>query len=94
MLGYSARDPRWNDVVFGIIVGVFALTRALGAYREDWLSWINALIGIWLIVAAFTIDYTSTAGVNDVILGVIVFLLAAGSAEATGRLFPRRRFPA
>src|SRR5437868_13716449 len=28
VLGYSGRDPRWNDVVFGIIVGIFALVRA------------------------------------------------------------------
>jgi hypothetical protein len=93
VLGYSARDPRWNDVVFGIIVGIFALTRATGAYREDWLSWINALIGVWLFVAAFTIDHTSTAAWNDIILGIIVFLLAVGSAEVTASLFPRRRGP-
>jgi hypothetical protein len=90
VLGYSAEDPRWNDVVFGIIVGVFALTRAFGAYREDWLSWVNALIGVWLFVAAFTIDQTSVARWNDIVLGIIVFGLAIGSAEATANLLPRR----
>jgi hypothetical protein len=91
VLAYSRRDPRWNDVVFGIIVGIFALTRASGAYREEWLSWLNALIGIWLFVAAFTIDHTGQAVWNDIILGIIVFLLAIGSAEATAHLRPRGR---
>jgi hypothetical protein len=82
VLGYSGRDPRWNDVVFGAIVGVLALIRISGAYRETWLSWINAAIGVWLFIAAWTIDHTGTAGGNDIILGVIVFLLAVGSASA------------
>jgi hypothetical protein len=91
VLGYSGRDPRWNDVVFGAIVTVFALLRTFGAYRADWLSWINALIGVWIFIAAFAIDYTTTAGWNDIILGVIVFVLAMGSAEATAAVLPRRR---
>ncbi len=91
VLGYSARDPRWNDVVFGIIVAVLALIRVSGAYRADFLSWINALIGVWLFVAAFTIDHTAVASWNDVILGIIVFLLAISSADATANMFPRRQ---
>jgi hypothetical protein len=91
VLGYSVRDPRWNDVVFGIIVGVLALTRISGAYRAEVLSWINLLIGAWLVVACFTIDRTARASWNDVILGIIVFLLAAGSAEASSRLLSRGR---
>jgi hypothetical protein len=91
VLAYSGSDPRWNDVVFGIIVGIFALTRATGAYREDWLSGLNAVIGVWLFVAAFTIDHTNVASWNDIILGIIVFLLAIGSAEATANAFRRRR---
>ncbi len=91
VLGYSARDPRWNDVVFGIIVGVLALTRATGAYRADWMKWINAAIGVWLSIAAFTIDNTNVARWNDIILGIIVFLLAIGSAVAPAHLVPRRR---
>jgi|GEM_PF-321820 len=91
VLGYSGADPRWNDVVFGIIVGILALTRVTGAYREEWLSWINALIGVWLFIAGFTIDHTGAAIWNDIILGIIVFVLAIGSAEATASLFSRRR---
>lgn len=89
VLGYSLLDPRWNDVVFGVLIGVFALTRVAGAYRADWLSYLNAIIGAWLFIAAFTIDYTTTAAWNDLVLGVVVFLLALGSAEATAHLVRR-----
>lgn len=91
VLGYTGGDPRWNDVIFGIIVAVFAFTRLAGGWYESWLSWINAAIGVWLFVAAWTIDSSSTASVNDIILGVIVFVLAIWSASATDALRARRR---
>src|SRR3954447_11628988 len=90
VLGYSNGDPYWNDIVFGAIVGILALVRASGAYRDTWLSWINALIGVWLFVSAWVVDSTGNAGANDIILGIIVFGLAIASAAATpaGRAQP------
>src|SRR5438105_1507816 len=67
VLGYGNGDPYWNDIVFGAIVAFFALIRLSGAYRADWLSWLNALIGIWIFVSAFWLDATMTAGWNDII---------------------------
>jgi SPW repeat len=84
-LGYSGADPKWNDVVFGAIVAVLAATRAGGGFRATELSILNALVGVWLFVAAFTIDSSGAAGANDIILGVIVFVLALGSAAASER---------
>lgn len=93
VLNYSNGDPYWNDIVFGAIVAVFALIRVGGAVRASWLSWINALIGIWLIVSAFWLDNTATAGWNDVILGAIVLVLAALSAGASeAAMEPRSRW--
>jgi hypothetical protein len=89
VLGYSGADPRWNDWVFGAIVGILALVRITAGQRDSWLSWINALVGVWLFVAAFTIDQTSAAQANDIVLGVIVFVLAVASAAATPQ--PGRR---
>lgn len=82
-LGYGSGDPYWNDIVFGAIIAVLALVRISGAYRASELSWINALIGVWLFVSAFWLDSTGRAGGNDIILGIIVFLLAIASASAT-----------
>ena len=91
VLGYSARVPRWNDVVFGIVVGLLALIRAAGGYRQHWASLVNALVGIWLFVAAFTIDHSAVAMWNDIILGVIVFALAISSTEASVNRLPRQQ---
>lgn len=59
VLGYSTSDPRWNDVAFGIVVAVLALIRMTGAHRSHALSLVNAMIGLWLAVTAFTTDHTS-----------------------------------
>jgi hypothetical protein len=94
VLIYSTADPRWNDVVFGAIVTLFALVRVSGAHRTTGLSWINAAIGVWLFIAAFTIDVSSIATANDIVLGVVVFLLAiwsASASEALAGLRPRSR---
>jgi hypothetical protein len=38
---------------------------------------------VWLFIAAFTIDHSATATTNDVVLGIIVFVLALISGGAT-----------
>jgi hypothetical protein len=83
---------RTDDVVVGIIVAVLAAIRAFGDQRAAWLSWINLLLGIWLVISAFI--WSSTAAPapfwNNVIMGVIVFVLGALSAMASpGRTFSR-----
>lgn len=83
VLGYSGGDPYWNDIAFGAIVALLALARVSGAYRSSWMSWLNALIGVWIFIAAFWLDATATAGINDVILGIVVFVLGVASATAT-----------
>lgn len=93
VLGYNDLDPKWNDVIFGIVIGVFAITRATGAFWDEWLSWINALVGGWLFVAAFTIDHSSIASANDIVLGIVVFLVALASASVTAAVLARRRGP-
>ena len=83
VLGYAAGDPKWNDVVFGAIIGVLALLRMSGTYATAWASAVNMLIGAWVFISAFWLDKSGTAGANDIILGVIVFVLAAISLSAT-----------
>lgn len=82
VLGYSGADPKWNDVVFGALIGILALVRISGPSRGVGLSLVNALFGAWVFVAAFVIDSSSTAFWNDFILGIVVFVLAMLSASA------------
>lgn len=84
-LGYRGGDPYWNDVLFGGVVALFGFVKVAGAMREAGLSYLNALIGVWLFIAAFVIDSTSQAFWNDIILGIIVFVLAIVSATASER---------
>lgn len=59
------------------------LTGALGTIRT--LSWINALLGLWLLVAPFIIGYSGTSGGatwNDAIVGIIVIVIGVWGASA------------
>jgi SPW repeat-containing protein len=83
VLGYRGGDPIWNDVVFGAIVAILGLVRVSGAYRAAELSWVNAIVGAWIFVSAFWLDASGTASANDIIFGIVVFVLALASATAT-----------
>lgn len=84
VLGYANSAARTNDIWLGIIVGVLALIRALAPLQAVWLSWINLIAGIWLIIAPFALGYANTTPRwNDIILGIIVAALAVWSASAT-----------
>lgn len=91
-LAYESSQGYWNDIIVGILIGAFALMRFMGAFRAAWLSWINVLLGIWLIIAPFALGYaTARSHWNDVIVGIIVAVLAAWSAFAgspAGRVTP------
>jgi hypothetical protein len=90
VLVYWSSDPRWNDVACGTVIGLLALARAAGVFQAVWHSWINALIGAWLLVAAFSIDRSVAARWTDAVIGVVVFLLATVSAAGAERLISRR----
>lgn len=86
VLGYSGDAvATTNDVVVGIVVAIFAAIRFLGAYGAAWLSWVNAVLGVWLIVAPFILGYSGIAAAttNDIILGIIIAALGVWGALAT-----------
>jgi hypothetical protein len=75
VLLYEHGTARINDIVVGIVIAVFALVRSLApGLRTAWLSWLNALWGIWLIIGSFILGYGGAARTNDVILGIIVLV--------------------
>lgn len=83
----------WNDVVVGIVVLGLAAVRLASPAQAIGLSWINLILGIWLIVAPFVLNYAEflTPRWNDVILGIVIGLLAIWSAMASSA---RSRLPA
>ena len=93
VLGFSGLNtPRDNAVILGIVVGILALIRAFGAFEAEWLSWINAILGIWLFISGWVLGYSTnlTPFWDTLILGVIVFVLAVWSASASRFTTPTR----
>ncbi|MGH9692678.1 MAG: SPW repeat domain-containing protein [Bryobacteraceae bacterium] len=81
ILLYGNSTARINDIVLGIVIGVFALIRAfVPGFQTVWLSWLNALWGIWLIIGSFVLAYAGRARSNDILLGIIVLLIGLWSA--------------
>jgi len=65
--------------ITGVVVAIFAVA-ALVQFAE-WEEWINALLGVWMIVAPWVVGF-STIGVAVaafVVLGIVV--LAASASE-------------
>ena len=86
----STQNPMTkNNVIFGIVVGVLALIRMGGAFDQAWLSWLNALCGIWVIVSPWAVMGTGPLGptqaiiISNCITGAVILVLALWSALAT-----------
>jgi 4-amino-4-deoxy-L-arabinose transferase-like glycosyltransferase len=82
---YGLTQATTNNVILGIVIGVLAAIRFFGAYRESWLSWINAVLGLWVLLSPWILRFShnSYATTNNVILGIVVIVLASWSALAT-----------
>lgn len=84
LLSYSGLStPTWNDIIIGILVIGVALLRTFG-YGMAGTSWVNVVLGVWLILAPFVLNYRSNATPrwNDVILGILIVIFAWSSTAA------------
>ena len=76
-----------NNVICGIAVAVLAAIRAFGAYDQGWISWLNAALGVWVVVSPWAVmgaqGPTSAVIVNNCITGGVVVILGIWSALAT-----------
>jgi hypothetical protein len=78
----------WNNVVIGALVVIFAGIRLMFPDRYPGFSWINAVLGVWLIVAPWVFQFGELArGAvwNDTLVGIAIAIIAAGSALSTVR---------
>jgi hypothetical protein len=58
VLGYDQiQAALWNDVLVGIVVAGLAVARLARPLMSPSLSWINAVLGLWLILAPFVLGY-------------------------------------
>ena len=87
ILAYSdAKGAMWDAIIIGlalIVLGAWAALTNAGSTVKT-LSWINAILGLWLIIAPFLLSYSKVAAAmwNDIIIGIIVLALGAWAASA------------
>lgn len=85
-LNYSMRQTLWNDIIVGFVVFVLSWIRLANRSTTGVASWINVVLGIWLIIAPFVFHYADPGQTwNSIIVGIIVAALGivSGSAGVT-----------
>ncbi len=87
ILGTSSSTGAMVDaIILGAFLVLFGLWVALSRWNSAvrTLSWINAVLGLWLVLAPFIIGYSSATGamVNDIIVGGVVLVIEIWGALA------------
>jgi hypothetical protein len=70
----------WSNVVTGVVVCILALVR--WSTHRPGLSWLNLMVGVWLVVSPFVLFLSTAAMWNNVILGIIVAATALNHTYA------------
>jgi hypothetical protein len=85
VLGFSnlQTPPLWDTLLVGIAVLILSAIR-LGTVGTEGLSWISFLVGIWLLISPFVLNFSGTSAAmgNEVILGILVGLFSLWGALA------------
>ncbi len=90
ILGYSLTTvAMWNAIIAGVVLIALAVWAALSdnVGTDKTLDWVNAVVGIWLIVSPFALGYSAVLAAlwNDIIVGAVVLVLAAWAANVVGK---------
>lgn len=87
-LAYGSQAAITSSIVVGSIIAIFALLRLLGGYDLAWMSWMNVVLGLWVIIAPFYFGLAGSPGRfwNSIIVGLLVAALGTWSALATRRM--------
>jgi hypothetical protein len=81
-IGAVNGGSRANGIIFGIIVAILAAMR-FAESAGPWASWVNALIGIWLIISPWVYGTAGQGWMwNSIVIGIIILVLGAWSAMA------------
>ncbi len=77
----------WNSIIVGILLIVLGgwATMAVNPRAARTLNWINAVLGLWLIVSPFVLGATALAGPlwSEVIGGILAVVFSAWAALAS-----------
>jgi hypothetical protein len=75
----------WNNVATGGAVIILALIHTSMPRQSGW-SWVNLLLGIWLIISPFALAFHNATSLwNNVILGIVIAVVAWSNAMTRAR---------
>ena len=74
VLGILTPNGTWSNVITGAVVVILAIIR-WSMHQSGW-SWLNLILGIWLVISPFVFFLSAAAMWNNVILGVIIAAFA------------------
>lgn len=88
-LGFSS-----NEFIVGLIVTIVSLVAFYSMEQAGWVSWVDGIMGVWLLLTPIFITGLSTAVIwNSIILGIIILALAIwtgmSSSSKMGHGHPR-----
>lgn len=92
-MDYASTGLLVNSIVIGLIIAILAFIIVMMPSKAGWLSSINILAGIWLIITPFALGYINMAPLWDsIIVGLIVVIAGSwSSAESSYMLHARAR---
>ena len=80
ILSYDNSQSKWQQTIAGVIVAILAAVRYF-ALDQVWASWVNAVVGLWMIIAPFATNFQPAAARwNAVIFGILVGIVALSNA--------------
>lgn len=74
VLAIHSSKATWSNVITGAGVGVLAIIR-WGMHQPGW-SWLNLILGMWLVISPFVLFVSGPGMWNNVILGIIIAAFA------------------
>ncbi len=87
LLAYSGLSTlaMWDAIIVGVIVLILAAIREANPMNASFLSWINALLGLWLLISPFILGTSHFTAVlwDDVIVGIAFIVFGVWSALVT-----------
>jgi SPW repeat len=70
VLAFHSPKAVWSNVITGAVIGILALIR-WSMHQPGW-SWLNLILGIWLVISPFVLFASGVAMWNNVIVGIII----------------------
>ncbi len=83
VLPYEAGDDVVVPVLTATAILLLAILRLTSGIRRSWISWLNAVMGAWLMTTAFWLSDSAAATWNHAVVGAAITVLAVLSGGAT-----------